>query len=178
MLKIVLLVVVVLLAVLAGVIAMQPPEFQVIRSATINAPANVVFDQINDFRKWEGWTPWGKLDPNMKTTYGGAAAGVGAEYSWVGNKDVGEGRMTIVESRPGEYVRIRLEFISPFPSVADNEFTLKPEGGGTGVTWRMSGQNGFVGKAMCLVQDMDKMIGPDFEKGLAQLKTAAQSAAK
>lgn len=178
MLKTILLVVVVLLAVLAGVVAMQPPEYQLTRSAAINAPSNVVFDQINDFRKWEAWSPWGKLDPNMKTTYAGPASGVGATYSWIGNDDVGEGVMRIVESRPGEYVRIRLEFISPFPSVADNEFTLKPEGGGTGVTWRMSGQNGFIGKAMCLVQSMDKLIGPDFEKGLAQLKTVAERAAK
>jgi hypothetical protein len=178
MLKTTLIVVVAVLAVLAGVIAVQPPEFQVTRSAAINAPVNVVFDQINDFRKWEAWSPWGKLDPNMKTTYAGAASGVGAIYSWVGNKDVGEGRMTIVESRPGELVRIRLEFIEPFASVADTEFTLKPEGSGVGVTWKMSGQNGFIEKAMCLVQSMDKMVGPDFEKGLAQLKTVVESAAK
>ncbi len=178
MLKIIVLAVVVILAVLAGVVAMQPPEYQVARSATINAPANVVFDQINDFHKWEAWSPWGKLDPNMKTTYEGPASGVGATYSWIGNKDVGEGMMRIVESRPAEFVRIRLEFIAPFASVANTEFVLKPEGSGVGVTWMMSGHNGFIEKAMCLVQSMDKMIGPDFEKGLAQLKTAAESAAK
>lgn len=178
MLKIILLAVLAGLAVLTGVIAMQPPEYQVTRSATINAPANVVFDHINDFHKWESWSPWGKLDPNMKTTFSGPASGVGAVYSWTGNKDVGEGRMTIVESRPNELVRIRLEFIEPFPSVGDNEFTLKPEGNGVAVAWTLSGQKGFLEKAMCMVQSMDKMIGPDFEKGLAQLKTVAESAAR
>ncbi|MBL0156810.1 MAG: SRPBCC family protein [Bryobacterales bacterium] len=178
MLKISLLVIVVLLAILAGVIEMQPPEYQVTRSATIQAPANVVFEQINDFHKWEAWSPWGKLDPAMKTTYTGPAAGTGASYAWVGNSDVGEGRMTILESRPAEFVRIRLEFIEPFASVANTEFSVKPEGNGVAVTWLMSGEKNFLSKAMCMVQSMDTMIGPDFERGLKQLKSAAEGAAK
>ena len=178
MLKISLLVIVGLLAALACVIAVQPPEYQVTRSATIQAPANVVFDQINDFHKWEAWSPWGKLDPAMKTTYTGPAAGTGASYAWVGNKDVGEGRMTILESRPTEFVRIRLEFIAPFASVANTEFSVKPEGNSVAVTWMMSGEKNFLSKAMGLVQSMDKMIGPDFERGLAQLKSVAEGAAK
>ena len=178
MLKIILLVVVGILVVLAGVIAMQPPEYSVTRSATISAPANVVFEQINDFHKWPAWSPWGKLDPGMKVTHAGPDAGAGAIYSWVGNSDVGEGRMTIQESRPSEFVRIKLEFIRPFPSVADTQFTVKPEGSGVTATWLMKGEHNFISKAMCLVQSMDKMIGPDFEKGLAQLKTVSESAAK
>ena len=157
---------------------MQSPEYRVTRSATIQAPANVVFEQINDFHKWAAWSPWGKLDPAMKVTYTGPDAGMGAVYYWVGNKDVGEGRMTILESRPAELVRIKLEFIQPFASAADTEFTVKPDGSGVTVTWLMSGENGFVSKAAGLVQSMDKMIGPDFEKGLAQLKTVAESAAR
>lgn len=178
MLKISLLAIVGLLVVLSGVIALQPPDYQVTRSATIQAPANHVFDQINDFHKWEAWSPWGKLDPAMKVTYTGPGAGTGASYAWVGNKDVGSGRMTILESRPAEFVRIRLEFIEPFASVANTEFSLKPEGGGVAVTWLMSGEKNFLTKAMCMVQSMDKMIGPDFERGLAQLKSAAEGAAK
>lgn len=178
MLKIILLVVLGLLVVLAGVVAMQPPEYQVTRTATINAPANVVFDQINDFHKWPAWSPWGKLDPGMKTSFAGPDAGAGAIYSWVGNSDVGEGRMTILESRPSEFVRIKLEFIKPFASVADTDFAVKAEGSGVTVTWLMKGEHNFISKAMCMVQSMDKMIGPDFERGLAQLKTVSESAAK
>ena len=114
----------------------------------------------------------------MKTTYTGPAAGTGASYAWVGNSDVGEGRMTILESRPAEFVRIRLEFIEPFASVANTEFSVKPEGNGVAVTWLMSGEKNFLSKAMCMVQSMDTMIGPDFERGLKQLKSAAEGAAK
>lgn len=178
MLKKILLAVVAVLAVLAVVVAMQPPEYQVTRSASIHAPANVVFDQINDFHQWPAWSPWGKLDPNMHTTFSGPSAGAGAIYSWVGNKDVGEGRMTILESRPSEFVRIRLEFLKPFPSVANTEFTVKPEAGGVTVAWLMNGEKGFIEKAICMVQSMDKLIGPDFEKGLAQLKTVAENGPK
>lgn len=178
MLKTSLLVIVAVLAVLAGVVAIQSPEYRVTRSGMINAPASVVFDQINDFHHWAVWSPWGKLDPGMKVSYAGPDAGVGAVHSWVGNSDVGEGKMTITESRPAELVGIRLEFIKPFASTTKTEFTLKPQGGGVLVTWSMSGEKGFIEKAVCLVQSMDKMIGPDFERGLAQLKTVAESGAK
>lgn len=178
MLKLTLLVLVSILVVFAGVVALQPAEYQVARSATITAPSNVVFDQINNFHKWKNWSPWAKIDPNMKETFSGPESGTGAVYSWEGNKEVGEGRMTILESRPSEYVRIRLEFIKPFASVANTEFMVKPAGTGAEVTWDMSGHNGFIEKAFCLFQNMDKMIGPDFEKGLAQLKTASENSAK
>ena len=178
MLKKILLSIGAILVVLAGVIGMQPPDYRVSRSTMIQAPQNLVFDQINDFHKWAAWSPWGKLDPAMKVTYAGPAAGTGAVYSWVGNKDVGEGRMTIIGSRPSEFVQIRLEFIAPFASVANTEFTLKPEGSGVSVTWSMDGKNGFIEKAIGMVQSMDKMIGPDFEKGMVQLKAVAENSAK
>jgi uncharacterized protein YndB with AHSA1/START domain len=177
MLKKILVVVVALLAAAAVVVAMQPGTYRVVRSATINAPPAAVFGMINDFHKWEAWSPWGKMDPAMKVAYSGAPLGTGALYEWSGNRDVGKGRMSISESRPDEHIRIKLEFIEPFPSEADNEFALTPAGGSTKVDWSMSGNHNFLSKAMCLVTGgMDKMIGPDFEKGLAQLKIAAESA--
>ena len=178
MLKKILIAVAAVLVLLVVVIAMQPAHYQVTRSMRIQAPADAVFAQINNFHNWSAWSPWGKLDPAMKTTYSGPDSGTGAIYAWVGNKDVGEGRMTILESRPSEFVRIRLEFIQPFASVANTEFTVKPDGGGVTVNWAMDGENGFIEKAVCLVQNMDKMIGPDFERGLAQLKSVAESGAK
>jgi hypothetical protein len=160
---------------LIAVVATQPEDFSVTRSATIKAPAERVFAEVNDFHKWDAWSPWAKLDPNMKTTYAGPESGQGASYSWVGNDEVGEGKMTIAESHPSQHVKIDLEFIKPFAAQSVTEFMFKPAGDATEVTWNMHGKNGFVGKAMCLVVSMDKMVGGDFEKGLAQLKTAVES---
>ena len=169
---------VVLIVVLVALIATRPSEFQIARSATMAAPPEVVFAHVNDFHKWEAWNPWGKLDPNMKNTYEGAQAGEGAIYAWVGNKNVGEGRMTIVESRPNESVRIQLDFLKPMAATNIAEFTFKPQGEQTSVTWSMHGQNTFMGKAISLVMDMDKMIGGNFEKGLSDLKSIAESTAR
>ena len=163
------------LAILAGVIVMQPAEYTVVRSATINAPPPVVFALINDFHQWEQWSPWAKLDPNMKTTYSGPTSGPGAAYHWIGNDDVGEGRMTIKDSTPSDKVNIDLEFIKPFESRSLTAFALRPEGSGTNVSWTMTGQNNFMSKAMTLFMSMDKMVGNDFEKGLAQLKAVAEA---
>jgi uncharacterized protein YndB with AHSA1/START domain len=176
MLKKILLGLVAVLVVLAAVIAMQPADFAITRSTTIDAPPATVFGQVNDFHQWEAWSPWAKMDPEMKTTYEGPAAGTGAMYSWVGNSKVGEGKMTIVESRPDELVKIKLEFLKPFAATNDTEFAFKPDGTGTHVTWTMSGKNGFVSKAFSLCMDMDKMVGGDFEKGLAQMKSASEAA--
>lgn len=180
MLKAVLIVIAVVIAaiaILAIVIAKRPSEFTVTRSATIAAPPEVVFAQVNDFHKWEEWNPWGKLDPNMKQTYEGATEGEGAGYSWVGDKNVGEGRMTIEESRPYEHIRIKLEFLKPFAATNTAEFTFKPEGDQTQVTWSMYGENNFMAKAIGLFMDMDKMIGGNFEQGLADMKAISESAA-
>jgi hypothetical protein len=162
------------LGVLIAVIATRPATFRLQRSTTIAAPAEVVFAQINDFRKWGTWSPWEKIDPNLKRTYGGAASGVGADYAWAGNNQVGEGRMTITASQPNERIAIRLEFLAPFAATNEAEFTLKPAPGGVGVTWSMSGNNNFVAKAFSLFVDMDSLVGKDFEAGLAALKSVAE----
>src|SRR5256712_8385108 len=161
----------VIVIVLVLVVAMQPSEFRVVRSATISAPAPAVFAQVNDFHKWEAWNPWGKIDPAMKQSYEGAPSGTGAIYTWAGNKEVGEGRMTITESRPNELIRIKMEFFKPFAATNTAEFTFKPEGNQTVVTCSMAGDNNFMAKAIHLVMNMDKMIGGQFEKGLAEMES-------
>jgi hypothetical protein len=160
------------------VVAMQPADFRITRSTTIAARPEVVFAHVNDFHKWDAWSPWAKLDPAMKQTYEGPPAGVGAIYSWVGNDDVGEGRMTITQSRPSELVGIKLEFLKPFAQVNATEFALKPDGNQTAVTWSMNGTNNFMAKGFGLFMNLDKMVGGDFEKGLAQMKLVAEAAPK
>ncbi len=174
MLKKVLIGIVVVIAGFLAVVAIQPAEFRITRSATISAPPAAVFAQVDDFHKWEAWSPWEKIDPQMKRTYEGAPSGTGAVYGWVGNSEVGEGKMTVTESRPGELVRIRLDFIKPFAATNTAEFAFKPEGGGTSVTWSMEGKKNFVSKAFCLFVNMDRMVGGQFEKGLAQMKSVVE----
>lgn len=164
-----------ILLVLIVVIAMQPSEYRVARSATMAAPPAAVFAQVNDFHKWEAWNPWGKIDPAMKQTYEGAPAGPGAIYHWEGNSQVGSGRMTLTNSRTNELVQINLEFFKPMAGVSFAEFTFKPEGNQTEVTWSMAGKNHFMAKAIGLFMSMDKMIGGNFEKGLADLKAIVES---
>jgi hypothetical protein len=176
MLKKVLIAAAVLVALFVIIVALQPSEFRVARSATIAAPPPAVFAQVNDFHKWEAWNPWGKIDPAMKHTYEGAPAGIGAIYSWAGNNEVGEGRMTIAESRPSDLIRINLEFFKPFAGNSTAEFTFKPEGDRTIVTWSMTGNNNFMAKAIHLFMNMDKMIGGQFDKGLASMKSVAETA--
>lgn len=170
----ILIVVIVVAGALAAFIATRPAEFSVTRSARFAAPAPAVFAQVNELRRWKAWSPWAKKDPQAKETYDGPAAGAGAAMSWAGNREVGEGRMTIVESRPAELVRFRLEFFKPFAATNDAEFAFRPAGGGTEVTWTMRGRSNFIGKAMCLVFDMDKMVGGDFERGLASMRAIVE----
>jgi uncharacterized protein YndB with AHSA1/START domain len=177
LLKIVLALVVILLA-LVIVIATRPSEFSVARSATIAAPPASVFAQVNDLHQWEKWSPWAKLDPTMTIGYEGAPTGVGSSYKWSGNNEVGEGRSTIVESRPDESVRFKLEFVRPFAGTNDVQFTFQPEGTGTLVTWAMSGKNTFMSMAVGLVMDCEKMCGGMFEQGLANLRTLAEGTPK
>lgn len=174
MLKVILLVLALLGATFAAYVALQPAEFKISRSAVIDAPASKVFAQVNDFHQWEAWSPWAKLDPNSKATYEGPAAGVGASFAWAGNNQVGEGRMTITESKPVERILINLEFLKPMKATSLTEFTFTPEAGQTRVTWTMSGRNNFIGKAMNLVMNCDKMVGGYFEKGLTQMKAVAE----
>jgi polyketide cyclase/dehydrase/lipid transport protein len=165
-----------IIVVFVVIVAMRPSEFRIMRTATISAPPPAVFGQVNDFHKWEAWSPWAKLDPAMKTTYEGAPAGTGAIYAWVGNSQVGEGRMTIMESRPSELVRIRLEFARPFTATNTAEFTFRPEGDQTAVLWSMTGKYNFITKAVGLFMNMDKMVGGQFEEGLARMKSVVEAA--
>src|SRR5574341_902384 len=144
------------------VVALQPAEFRVARSATISAPAPAVFAQVNDFHNWEAWSPWAKLDPAAKATFEGPSAGIGAIFRWAGNNEVGEGSMTITESRPSGLIRIKLEFLKPFAATNTAEFTFKPAGNQTAVTWTMEGRNNFIAKAVCLFMNMEKMVGGQF----------------
>lgn len=162
------------IAIFVVVVALQPSDFRIERSATMAAPPPAVFAQVNDFQKWQSWSPWEKLDPALQRSYEGPAAGAGAQYAWVGNKDVGEGRMTILESVPGERVRIKLEFFKPFAATNTAEFSFRPEAGATRVTWSMAGQNNFVARAVCMFMNMDKMVGGQFEQGLAQIKAIVE----
>ena len=156
-------------------VATRPAAFRITRSLVIGAPAASIFPLINNFREWLKWSPWEKLDPNMKKTYDGAESGVGASYHWVGDKS-GEGKMTLTESVPDSRVAIDLHFIKPFPANNLTVFTLEPEGEGTRVTWTMEGQNSFIAKAFNVVMNMDKLVGKDFESGLAAMATAATAA--
>jgi len=162
---------------LAIVIATRPSTYQIERSTTITAPSEIVFANLEDFHRWPNWSPWEKLDPQMHRTFSGAPSGVGAQYSWVGNDKVGEGRMTITESQPNQLVAIKLEFLKPWQSTSQTHFTLASQSGQTKVTWMMSGTNDWMGKTMSLFMNMDKMIGSDFERGLANLKSQSENEA-
>jgi len=166
----IMLVIAVAVAALVVIISLRPSEFRVTRSGTMPAPVAAVFPHVNELRKWEAWSPWARLDPNAKSTFEGPAVGTGSSMAWAGNKNVGEGRMTIIESRPNELVRFKLEFFKPFRAVNTAEFTFKPQGGETTVTWSMFGTNNFMAKAVNLVINCDKMVGGQFEQGFANLK--------
>jgi uncharacterized protein YndB with AHSA1/START domain len=170
-----LLVLVLIVVGLVIVIASRPSEFRVERTTVVAAPPAAVFAQVNDFHKWDAWNPWAKMDPALKQTYEGAPAGAGAVYTWAGNRQVGEGRMTIVESRPNDLIRVRLEFLKPFANTSLAEFTFKPQGTQTAVTWSMTGTNNFMAKAFHLVMNMDRMIGGQFDKGLADMKSTVEA---
>ena len=175
MIKIIVIVLAVIVIGVVIAIALQPDDFRVARSATMAAAAPAVFAQVNDFHKWEAWNPWGKIDRAMKQSYAGAPSGTGATYTWSGNKQVGEGRMTIVESRPSDLIRINLEFLKPFAANNTAVFTFKPAGAQTDVTWSMAGKNNFFAKAIHLFMDMDKMVGGQFEQGLASIKSIVEA---
>jgi len=162
------------LLVILGLALVQPDSFQVQRSATIKAPPEKVMAYLNDFHQWPAWSPWEKLDPAMQRSFEGAASGQGAVYGWSGNDEVGKGRMEIVESSVPTRLVIKLDFIEPFASSNRTEFTLQPQGDSTVVTWTMNGPSQFITKLMGVFVSMDKMIGKDFDKGLAQLKAVAE----
>lgn len=165
----------VVLVALAIVIETRPGSFTVERKTLVAAPPPILYASISDFHNWEAWSPWAKLDPSQKSDYAGPSSGVGAAYHWSGNDKVGEGRMTIAEAKASEHVGIKLNFIKPFEANNDVDFKLVPSAAGTEVTWTMRGTNNFMGKAFSLFMDVDKMVGGDFDRGLAGLKTVAEA---
>lgn len=174
MIKAIAILVVVLIVGVLILASTKPDTFTVQRSTTIQAPPEKVFAVINDFHRWTDWSPWEKLDPAMKRTLGGPASGKGANYAWEGNGKAGAGHMEIIESVPSSKVGIQLDFIKPFEGHNVTEFTFVPQGDTTQVNWVMRGPTPFVSKLMQVFVSLDKMIGKDFEEGLANLKALTE----
>lgn len=174
MLKIIGIVIALAIAAILILAAMRPDNFRLERKATIKAPPEKIFAILNDFKQWSVWSPWEKKDPAMKRNFGAVTSGKGATYAWEGNKEVGIGNMEIAESAPPSKLAIKLNFVKPFEASNLVNFTLMPADGGTEVTWSMEGKCNFISKIMQVFVSMDKMVGPDFEAGLANLKIAAE----
>jgi K+-transporting ATPase KdpF subunit len=174
MLKLIALVVIVALGAFLIYAATRPDSFRVQRSATIKAPPEKIFSLINDLRSMQTWSAWEKMDPGMKRTYSGAASGPGAAYAWAGNRQIGEGRMEIIESSPPSKITLRMDFFKPFAAVNTLEFTLQPDGEATRVTEAFFGPSPFLSKVMGILCNMDKMVGGKFDESLAELKAIAE----
>jgi uncharacterized protein YndB with AHSA1/START domain len=177
MLKIILAVVAVLLIAVVGILgyaAMQPDDFRIARSTTIKAPPEKIYPLMSDFRRGAEWSPYEKKDPNMKRSFSGPASGKGSVYVFDGNSDVGTSRLEITDATPPSKVVLRLDMVKPFEGSNNIEYTILPKGDGSEVTWAMHGQQPLLAKIMCLFFNMDKMVGADFEAGLANLKTIAE----
>jgi Polyketide cyclase / dehydrase and lipid transport len=150
--------------------ATKPARFSVQRATTVKAPPDAIFPLINDFHQWGSWSPYENKDPAMKRSYSGTAAGKGAVYAWDGNKNVGSGRMEILDTAVPTKILINLDFFTPFEGHNTAEFTMLPQGDATNLTWLMHGPAPFMSKLMQVFMNIDKMIGKDFEVGLANLK--------
>lgn len=174
MIKKILIVFAILITILLIAILMQPSEFTITRSTTIEAPIKNVFDQVNNLENWNTWSPWSKLDPKAKTNFFGPKEGKGAGFDWDGNNDVGKGKMTITESNANEKVQFDLDFEKPFSAHNITIFTFKESDNKTIVNWTMSGKNNFMGKAISLFINCDKMVGDQFEKGFDNLKSVVK----
>jgi len=174
MLKIIAIVLAVLVVAILGLAMTKPDSFSVQRKTSIQAPPDKIFPLINDFHNWNSWSPWEKLDPGMNRTHSGAQNGKGAVYEWDGNSKVGKGRMEITDASAPSKIAIKLDFLKPFEGHNIAEFTLEPQGDSTNVTWTMHGPSPFVSKIMQVFMSMDKLIGKDFDSGLANLKTVAE----
>jgi uncharacterized protein YndB with AHSA1/START domain len=168
-------VLVIAVAVVLVLAAAKPDIFRVERSAVVKAPPGKIFPLIADFHRWGQWSPYETRDPAMKRTYGGAESGKGATYAWEGDSNVGKGHMEILDAPAPQKVVIKLDFLKPFVAHNTAEFTLQPQGDGTRVTWAMQGPTPFIGKIMHLFINMDRMVGADFEVGLANLRKATES---
>jgi Polyketide cyclase / dehydrase and lipid transport len=173
MLKIISLILVVLIAAVLIYAATKPDTFRIQRSASINAPAEKIFPFINDFRNWVDWSPWEKMDPELKRSFSGTASGQGSVYEWEGQK-VGKGRMEIAKISPPTNILIDLDILKPLEAHNIAEFTLEPNGNSTTVTWAMYGPNPYIAKVMHIFFSMDRMVGSQFEAGLANLKTITE----
>jgi uncharacterized protein YndB with AHSA1/START domain len=165
---------VLLIAAFAVVVWLQPDDYRLTRSTVIWAPAAKIFPHVNDLRQWENWSPWAKLDPNAKISFEGPLAGPGAMFHWSGNDKIGAGTMTITESKPNDRIATRTDFTRPFEGSSNADFVFSQTGDQTNVIWTMSGTQNFIGKAICLVMSMERTVGPDFERGLAQLKAVSE----
>ena len=174
MIKIIAIAVAVLIVAILGFAATKPDVFRVLRAASIKAPPEKVFALINDFKRWDAWSPWEKKDPAMKRSFGAATAGKGASYAWEGNKDVGQGSMEITNSVPSSAISLKLDFLKPFEAHNRVDFTLEEKGDATQVTWTMAGDTPYFAKIIHVFIDMDRMVGKDFEAGLANLKAIAE----
>jgi hypothetical protein len=173
MLKTIAVILLIAVAVIVALALKQPETFRAERSITIAARPEGVAPLISDLHNWPQWSPWAHLDHDMKVTYSGAASGVGSVYEWEGNRKVGKGRMEITSATPSA-ISLKLDFIKPMEGHNSCTFTLQSVDSSTHVTWEMDGPNTFMGKVMSVFVSMDKMIGKDFEKGLANLKAAAE----
>lgn len=169
MIKKILLGLVVVIALFLAYAATRPAAYRVERSATLAGSPAAFFAQVNDHHKFNAWNPFLKMDPGVKTTFNGPDSGVGAQCSWDGNNDIGAGSSTIIESKPGELVRMRMDWLRPMEGTGTVDFTFRPVGDKTLVTWAMYGQNNFLGKVVSVFMDCDEMCGPPFEQGLADL---------
>jgi len=175
MIKKITIAVVALLGALLIYAATQPDTFRIQRAASIKAPPERIFAVLNDFLRWESWSPWEKKDPAMKRTFSAVTSGKGAVYAWEGNRDVGQGRMEMAESVPPSKVAIKLDFVKPFETHNIVEFTLESQGDSTNVAWVMQGPMLYISKLITVFVNMDSMVGKDFEAGLANLKAVTEN---
>ncbi|MES2601019.1 MAG: SRPBCC family protein [Pseudomonadota bacterium] len=164
----------VLIAIVLILAAMRADTFRVQRSIDINAPAEKIFPLINDYKHWGSWSPYEKLDPAMQRAFSGAPSGKGSVYEWNGNKNVGHGRMEILDTTPSSKVVIKLDFFSPFEAHNTAEFTMQPKGNATNVTWAMQGPVPYMMKIMHMFMNMDRMCGDQFQQGLTSMKAVAE----
>jgi uncharacterized protein YndB with AHSA1/START domain len=177
MIKVILMILAALGLFIAGVLAFaatKPDSFRVSRQTSIKAPPDKVYAVMSDFKRWSEWSPWHKLDPQMKVTYGAVTAGKGATYEWEGNDKVGAGRMEILDVTPSASIKTKLDFYRPFKAQNTAEYSLKADGDSTTVNWAMYGENNLMSKVMHVFMSMDSMVGKDFEEGLSNLKTVAE----
>lgn len=174
MINTLIIIVAVLIAAILIYAATRPDTFRVQRAMSIKAPPEKIFPLINDFRQWEAWSPWEKVDPEVKRAYSGAASGKGAVYEWSGNNEIGQGRMEIIESSPSSNITLKIDFIKPFAASNMIEFTLTQQEDATTVTQAMYGPSPYISKLMGIFCSMEKMVGSKYEEGLASLKAIAE----